>query len=153
MTRIALATLLLAVAVMFSGCIFDEGNENDLKQYLGFGAWPQYAGIWRSDLATADSRAAGWAYLDIVVAVDGTFSGYYAGYRYSETGTTAGMYVPGSERRITGALNFTTGSGLASFENRGEVSFTLQVSTANELAMAFSAGFAYSAADVRRMAY
>ncbi len=150
MTRVSpAATFLLAVTVILSGCIFDEGGGEDLKLYPGFGSWPQYAGIWRSDLATADSRAAGWAYLDIVVAEDGTFSGYYAG--YAESGTAAGTYVTGSERRITGALNFDTGSGLATFENRGEVSFTLQVLTANELKMEFSAGFAYTAADVRRM--
>ncbi len=151
----------LLAAVLASGCIFgnDDKESSGIKQYESFGSWPQYGGKWKSITGAAGSKFARWVYLDITIAEDGRFSGRYSSYQYDYTynmsthmGTVpVDVYNPSSSfRDISGALNFGTNTGVATFGGIGETSFTINRISSDEIAFIFPSGFQYTVANVDR---
>lgn len=140
----------------------DQGSvqsKDQLPTYTSYGEWPQYEGGWKSLNDAAGSKFETWAYLDITINRDGTFSGTYQSYVYSYTWSMptawgpipTPVYTPdGNLKAVAGAIDFTNFSGEVTFQDIGSTPFTLDIHSGDEVAMVFPSDFTYSVANIQR---
>lgn len=158
---VGMVLMLGVLAVMSAGCLTDSKDKSgsSMPTYEGFGSWPEYAGNWGSITGAAGSKHSTWAYLEVVLGEDGTFSGTYRRYGYSYTynmSTAWGTYPvdvynpAGNAKTTRGAVNFGAKTGVMTFEGIGETTFTLSVISGKEIAFLFPSGFGFTVANIQR---
>ncbi len=161
MAKRILMLVAMALLLATAGCITDSKDKNDsgMPEYKGFGSWPEYTGAWKSLRNAAGSKNSTWAYLEVSIKDDGTFSGAYRKYQYDYTynmDTAFGSYPvqvynpSGNPRDIRGAINFGAGTGIATLGGMGETTFTVQVLSRTEVAFIFPTGFGFTVANIQR---
>lgn len=149
--------------VTLGACVGEDdssnGTSSTVPTYKSYGEWPQYTGKWGSLSEAVGSKLSSWAYLDITIGKDATFSGSYKKYAYSSTWNmpTAWGNIPtpiyvsdGIPKAVSGAIDFTKLTGEISFQDIGATSFTLTILSDNDVSMSFPSGFTFTVANIKR---
>ena len=158
-SRVKSVSFLCLILVLFGCEKKEKTTDSFLCDYESYGLWSSFSGNWKSINDAAGEKHASWAYLNVTLSEDGTFSGTYESYVFdyvynmpTHMGTIpVPVYNPGGDKNdICGVIDFKNKSGEATFRDIGKISFTLEEHSSNELAFVYSSGFNYTVSNIKR---